>query len=405
MALAVPSGSYFGFAFKAEDSMADQRFKEEDAARIFAEMHKLRAIDDETYEVIGSSGNRIGRLVHTFPDAAHIIGFATPLPVLVGIDNHNKIKGIALQENGETPGYINKVANAGFFDSWNGMSVEEALNADVDAITRATMTTQAIIDGVRLRLGRMHGEMVQKQQMATQVMVQEIFSWLLLVLLIMSWGRPKKFAAYRVPILAAVVAILGFWRGSMLSLPLINSMASCGVPLLSKPFIAVLVVLAFILPILTNKAFYCPWVCPYGALQELAGKLKKKKYNPAGILAKPLSALRTLILIAIVFGLLIGVTLDLNDMEPFSAFMIASASDWVIGMALVFILLSVFVARPWCRFFCPTGEFLEILRALPCKKAAVIAKKDEDYLRWHDLTHFLLLVVIIVLLLNAYKIC
>lgn len=400
LAVAVPSGSYFGLALEAEKPVADQRFNKEDAARIFTEMHELRPVDSETYDVFDSSGKRIGYLVHTFPDADNILGFATVLPVLIGIDAHNKIKGIVLQKNGETPGYIKKIVNAGFFDSWNGMSVKEALNSQIDAVTRATMTTQAIIDGMQLRLGRMHGEMIERKQMARQVMVQEMFSWLLLVLLVLSWSRPKKFAAYRVLILAAAVLILGFWRGSMLSLPLINSMVSGGVPLLSKPFVAVMVLLAFVLPILTNKAFYCPWVCPYGALQELAGKLKKKKYNPTGVLARALPVLRTWILAGIVFAILVGLNLDLNDVEPFSAFMIDSASDWAIGLALVFILLAVFVARPWCRFFCPTGELLEILRSFPCKKTVVTAKKDEGYLRWHDLTHLLLVVVIIILLLN-----
>lgn len=46
------------------------------------------------------------------------------------------------------------------------------------------------------------------------------------------------------------------------------------------------------------------------------------------------------------------------DYELFTAFLYTSASVWVIVLAVLFLVLSVWVPRPYCRFVCPTGSLL-----------------------------------------------
>lgn len=46
------------------------------------------------------------------------------------------------------------------------------------------------------------------------------------------------------------------------------------------------------------------------------------------------------------------------DYELFTAFLYTSASVWVIVLALAFLVLSVWVPRPYCRFVCPMGTLL-----------------------------------------------
>ena len=44
------------------------------------------------------------------------------------------------------------MTNGGMLDRWNGMTVDDALNAKVDVVAGATFSSNAIIENVRLGL-------------------------------------------------------------------------------------------------------------------------------------------------------------------------------------------------------------------------------------------------------------
>ena len=50
--------------------------------------------------------------------------------------------------------------------------------------------------------------------------------------------------------------------------------------------------------------------------------------------------------------------------EMFVAFVLQSASWIVIVWALLFIVLSVWVPRPYCRFVCPTGTLFKLAQKI-----------------------------------------
>ncbi|MGB5990193.1 MAG: 4Fe-4S binding protein [Marinifilaceae bacterium] len=135
-----------------------------------------------------------------------------------------------------------------------------------------------------------------------------------------------------------------------------------GISLPAELLIFAVLLLSIMLPLVTGKAFYCTHVFPYGCAQDVVGKLIKKPLKISGKLRSVLSSLRESIFAIIVFLLLIGISLDLTDIEPFSAFLFKTASVPVIILAILFLILSLFVRRPWCNYFCPTGQFLEIIR-------------------------------------------
>ncbi|MFI3285411.1 MAG: 4Fe-4S binding protein [Rikenellaceae bacterium] len=54
----------------------------------------------------------------------------------------------------------------------------------------------------------------------------------------------------------------------------------------------------------------------------------------------------------------LGVGFELMDYEIFSAFIISSASTAVLVMAALFLILSLFIQKPYCRFGCPTGALI-----------------------------------------------
>ena len=136
-----------------------------------------------------------------------------------------------------------------------------------------------------------------------------------------------------------------------------------GIPLPAQWLMLAILLLALLLPIFTGKAYYCSWLCPMGAAQSLLGDINKKhKLKLSATLVKWLQILRTAILL---FGLLaigIGLSFDFADIEAFTIFRPQSAPIVALVLAVVSLLLSIFVARPWCRFLCPLGEVLDKVR-------------------------------------------
>lgn len=173
---------------------------------------------------------------------------------------------------------------------------------------------------------------------------------------------PRQVKPFRLYILSLSVIFLGFLRGTFLSMEGIYHWLGYGFPFSSQWFLIGLFGLAILLPLVTNKPFYCRWVCPFGAAQELMGKLNKRKLHLSPSLLHFLVSIRKYLLLLIVVLLILGMITDLSQWEPFSAFAFRSASVWVLILAGLLLLASVFVQQPWCRFFCPTGQFLESVR-------------------------------------------
>lgn len=79
-----------------------------------------------------------------------IEGYAGPTPLKVYIKK-NKVQKIEFLKSFESPKYYVKVKNA-LQEIWNGKSVKDAKNLQVDAVTGATFSSEAVIKNVQLAL-------------------------------------------------------------------------------------------------------------------------------------------------------------------------------------------------------------------------------------------------------------
>ena len=133
-------------------------------------------------------------------------------------------------------------------------------------------------------------------------------------------------------------------------------------------------------------SYICGWVCPFGTLQESIIKIRKKfvkkTYNiPEGI-DKKLSLLRYLpLFFAIVF---ISDTLDAKRIMGglLSGEQLTKISLFILTF---FLILSFFIDRPFCRWFCADGGGYGILslgRILTIKrdtKICINCRKCDKY--------------------------
>ena len=166
------------------------------------------------------------------------------------------------------------------------------------------------------------------------------------------------------------IAVLGFWCGTFINYSMLISYLSNGINVVALLTPVVLLVTAFIYPLFGKKTYYCTHVCPFGSLQELAGRCVGYKLKIKPQTAKRLNVLRQVLWAVLMLCLWTGVWFDWIDYEPFSAFIFQSASWIVIAIAVVFVLLSTVVMRPYCQFVCPTGTLLKYAQT-----SSITAKK------------------------------
>ncbi len=89
-------------------------------------------------------------VINTTDLGKDIEGYNGPTPLKVYI-NKNKVEKIEFLKSMETPKYYAKVKkNLG--DKWNGLKVKEAKTHQVDAVTGATFSSEAVIKNVQLAL-------------------------------------------------------------------------------------------------------------------------------------------------------------------------------------------------------------------------------------------------------------
>ena len=350
--------AFFVLHKPAEPKTDDCSLDKDAAKQIFKTAETFEKTGDEcVFDVFDSAKNQLGRVLYAKPDETSVAGFGGNLRVVTGISPDGKIVGTELGENYESVGFIERVRDAGFFEKWNGLSVEEAAKTDVDTVSGATMSTTAIKSMVALNLSKYSGmEIARDQQDATPLWLK-IAVFVILAYSLFAFFFPQKTAKFRIFHLVILAVILGFISGSALSFESFKNWIISGnialIPL-------VILCAALIIPIVSGKNFYCSFVCPFGAMQELLGRipLPKKSFSPKFM--KRVLVFKTVLLVAIYVMMIFRIVEDLNVFEPFSAFKFEVASIPSLVIAAFFLIVSLFISRQWCRFFCPTGTLMSI---------------------------------------------
>lgn len=99
-------------------------------------------------ELLDKNGKEIAQLKLAPEKRERKEGFNGVIDTAVILKN-GKICGVAVGKNSETPRWMSRVRKAGFLTRWNGKSLPEAAALEVDAVTRATYSCEAIKSEVR----------------------------------------------------------------------------------------------------------------------------------------------------------------------------------------------------------------------------------------------------------------
>lgn len=318
----------------------------------------LQPNDSASWLVKSAEGDNIGLLIATQPYAAKVTGFAgtTPLYLLFSADT---LKALTSGENAETPDYYAE-AEDHLFRQVVGKTFEQINPSKLDALSGATMSSNGIKETLRLTLAARSDTFTADRDKSGIRWGLTLVVVLALALGAMAAWSDKRHKAVRVAVLLLNVGVLGFWAGQTLSVSLLRGWISHGLdPLLYLPLVIVLLV-AIVMPMLGRRHYYCNWVCPYGALQELAWLLPVPKVKVSQSVFNAMRMVRMVVLMALLACLWFGAGVWLLDYEPFALFSLHTAGIGVIVLALVFVVAGLFIPRLWCRSLCPLGLLLEL---------------------------------------------
>jgi uncharacterized protein with FMN-binding domain len=296
-------------------------------------------------------------VVNTSGLCRDVVGYAGNVPLEVKIKDGRIVNVVAL-ENNETPDFFE--AASAILDSWNGKALSEASSFEVDVVSGATFSSKAIISNVRSAVNYVEQNEKEESLFADFDSSPKAIIGLFVVLLAAVVPLFVKNKTYRLVQLILNVLVLGFWCGTFLSYTSFLAYCSNGMNVVMLVVPLVMLITAFVYPLFGKKSYYCTNVCPFGSMQELTGRCVsyKVKISPATI--KRLDTFRQYLWAALMLCLWTGVWFGWIDYEPFSAFIVQSASWIVIAVAVSFIVLSAVVNRPYCRFVCPTGTLLKL---------------------------------------------
>ena len=191
---------------------------------------------------------------------------------------------------------------------------------------------------------------------------------------------PRAYKAFRICYLTFTFFWLGGYLGAQLSvngqLSVVNVLTFTNSLIhgfnwnvfLMDPVIFILWCATAFGALMWNRGFFCGWLCPFGALQELtnfiAQKLGVKQLKLPFKVHERMTAIKYIIFL-LLFGFSLydmGLAEHLAEVEPFKTSIILKfGRAWpYVAFALTLLLIGLFIERFYCRYLCPMGAALAI---------------------------------------------
>lgn len=305
--------------------------------------------------IIDESGNAV---INT-SGLSDATGFAGKTPLEIVVSPEGVVSGVKPLENSETPGFFKRAS--ALLDNWKGKKVDEALKMNVDAVTGATMSSNALKDNMVKGL-ELYSAEIENINAKANAGGMPWKLWVALGVTLVACVVPLfvKNRKYHMVQMILNVCVLGFWCGQFISYRLMLNWLSSGFEIWSGLIPILMLTAAFIYPIFGKRQHYCSHICPLGSLQQLAGMCSKKKIKMSSGLTKGLEWFRKILWAVLMVCLWLPVLTEWMDYELFSVFMVESASPMILTCGGVIAILSVFINRPYCRFICPTGTLMKM---------------------------------------------
>ena len=301
--------------------------------------------------------------------ASNVVGFGGPMELELEINSSGHLENIRVLAHQETEYFMDRVLS--WMKLLKGFDLVKGNVSGVDVLAGATYTSRAILKSIEQTVKRdpafqekfnpitipeIRREIKIKKDFRTGFnLVLWFFS---LVCALRLRAKPKKH--FKIIFLILICLFMGsqniqysldgllrLWKGNWQDFGFNVSFLTWAVPL----------------SVLLLGNIYCGYLCPFGALQELLGYLKFSGWNlyPSRMLVRYFSYIKYLLLILFLAVYLFTGNRHLCSADFLTYFFQQIKSFSISEFPLIMLILSFFYPRFWCRLFCPSGAFLNLL--------------------------------------------
>lgn len=311
-----------------------------------------------SFNVYGNDRHIIGTILLS-SNYSQQYGYGGPVPLIIGVNSNLIISKVLLLANNETSDYIESIYSSEFIGKWQAVSLEDAEQLDIDVVSGATITSNAVIAAVKHTASAVVGAntpVVTETSLWTTIK-DILFLSIIALSLVMAYR--KGAAKFRTIYMILVLLVMGLIINNALSMHLLHGWLKNGFAWRANWQSIVVFILALSISFLGKRKFYCNYLCPMGALQELTNRFSpfKKRVFPShfkGITAKEAYLVLT------GGALLIGFSPELSYYEPFMFFSFRILGTGLIIFGVAVIITSLFFIKPWCSV-CPTGCLMDTI--------------------------------------------
>jgi len=321
-------------------------------------------------KVRGPGNATLGYLLRTSPAAETVRGYSGPTEALVAVDpSRTQVTAIRPRSSYDTPEYVDRVrGDEGFLNSLAGKSIEDWTRIDfntsgIEGVSGATQTSFGLAEGVRRRLQPEVEQAAPTAAGATwkprDLGLLGIVAGGLAITFIPALGGRRIRELWQL----VLVAAFGLWLGDMVSMSLLAGWSRNGVSWSTAPGLVALVAIALVVPWSAKRQVYCHSLCPHGAVQEWLGRNRRLHIRLPRLLNRALGLLPWLLLLAAFVLALVRPKFNLTWLEPFDAWVLGPAAAVSMLIGLAGLVAALFVPQAYCRFGCPTGALLKLVRS------------------------------------------
>ncbi|UCE42415.1 MAG: 4Fe-4S binding protein [Candidatus Aminicenantes bacterium] len=304
-------------------------------------------------------------------DSSHGYGGDLHLAVALALDG--SVKGIAVVDHKETAAFFGFVLRRGVLDDLTGKKFSDPfiLDQDVDSVTGATYSTQALVDATRKasrRIASRNLDYSVSPESAPKIRFGIPEAVLVGLFLFGIIGRLRclrfkhKKTARWISMLTGLF-ILGFVFNKPLTLVLVNK-ALLGFWPQWQLHLYSYVLLAGILfiTLVDNKNPYCEWFCPFGSAQECLAVIGGGKKRPPKNVHTVLRWFQRVLALGAISIALFYRNPSISSYEVFGAFFHLIGTNFHFVLLGIVLVAALFIRRPWCSYLCPLRPVTDFIR-------------------------------------------
>ncbi|MBI4680922.1 MAG: 4Fe-4S binding protein [Nitrospirae bacterium] len=304
---------------------------------------------------------------NTYDIAPSIRGYAGPIKILLALSPDGKIRGIKILEHKETKNYVHYMESPEYLQKFLGKSVNDPFEADkdVDAISSATVSVEAMAKTIKESSRIVAADVLKipvKSEEAKKAHGTGWITYLLLFSLVIVFyfvtRKSKKFLRARDISLILSILVIGLYLSSPFSILHVFNLVLLRP---SSSMLWLIILASTIISIIIAGRLYCGWLCPFGALSELIGRLPFKKWLIPVETDDRWRDLKYILLGAAAFVVFISKRVEFGNYEAYVTLFSFHGNYLAWSLVVITLLANLKVERFWCRYLCPVAALTGML--------------------------------------------